>query len=317
METEKSEITNLPEGMSSEELDKLTTGEEVEDDTLAQEALDATASDEESTPAEESVTEDETKTEEESSEEQEKKKPDESEVDPKDAVIGDFRRKNRDLELEKAKLEGELEARKSIATTTKDPEKSPLELAEEAYIKADIEAGGEGDLDGFAMSGELYRKQKAFDDKQIAEKATADNQQQVNTAAVQVESELQEGELSAEKMGQGLDLQTVAGIGTQYLTKGDRLDIADMVKTRGSKVALKAAYKVMVRRTLAAGNEDSKLLQNAINTKGKKSKTQTEPKPKGKIDIDAFTTEGDDTHTGEAETDTQNKRLTDFIFGSD
>lgn len=307
METEKTEITNLPEGMSSEELDALTTGEESEqtEDNLAQEALDATATKEESSPAEESV-EDETTEETEEEASVEKEKP---EVDPKDAVIGDFRRKLRDQELETARLEGELKARKSIQTTTEAPEKSPLEIAEAAFAEAN-----EGSLEGFAMDGELYRKQRAFDKVADAKAATAEKQSQVNTVAIQAETDLQEGDLSAEKMGQGLDLQTVEGIGNQYLTRGDRLDIVDMIKTRGSKSALKEAYKIMVRRVLAANNEDSKLLQNAIDAKGK-SKTQPKPKkPKGQTDIDALITEGEDVDTGEAETETVSKRLTDFVF---
>ena len=321
MDTEKSEITNLPEGMSSEELDNFTTGEDAEqtgDSELAQEALDATEL-EESSPAEESVeTDDETKPAEEKTSEPEEKKPD---VDPKDAVIGGMRREAREAkerahaaELKSARLEGELEARKSVQAKTETPvEKSPLEIAEAAYIEEN------GDLEGFAMNGELYRKQRAFDKTADEKVATTDKHQQVNASAIQAETDLQEGDLSTGKMGQGLDLQTVAGIGTAYLTKGDRLDIADMVQTRGSKTALKEAYRIMVRRTLAADNEDSKLLQNAINTSKKKvTKTQTKPnKEQGKPDIDALTTEGEDADTGEAETDTHSNRLTNFIFGPD
>ncbi len=304
---EKTEITNLPEGMSSEELDKLTTEDESDDTGLAEEALAAT--EDESSPAEESVETDETKkAEEETPAKEEKPEADEKpEVDPKDAVIGGMRRDNRDLRIEKARLEGELEARKSLQTTTEPPPKSPLEIAEAAYIEEN------GDLDGFAMSGKLYREQKAFDDKQAVDRATTDGQQQVNNTAIQAENELQEGDLSAEQMGQGLDLQTVAGIGTQYLTAGDKLDIANLVKTHGGKAALKTAYKVMVRRTLAASNEDSKLLQNAINIKAGKKSQPKPKKPKGKPDIDALTTEGEDEVKGEAETETRSKRLLDFL----
>jgi len=303
VDTDKTEIT---EGMSSEELDALTTGEDAEDvkdNKLAQEALDAT--EEGPSPAEESVdSEGETKPKEAGEESAEKEKPD---VDPKDAVIGDFRRKLREQELETARLQGEIEARKSIhtTTTTEEPQKSPLEIAEAAYIEEN------GDLEGFAMTGELYRKQRAFDEKQLASKAAAEKQQQVNVALNQAAESLQEGDLSSGKMGKGLDLQSVANIGDKYLTKGDKIDLMDIQASRGMTAALKEAYKMMIHRTLNAGGEDAKLLQGAINAK---SKSQTKPKKQGPTDIDTLTTEGDDIHMGEAETETHSKRLTDFIF---
>lgn len=308
-ETGKSEIAKLPEGMSSEEIDKLTTEEETPDDTeLAQEA----AAEAEPSPAEESV-EDETPAEEAEEEKPKEKPKEEPKPDPKDAVIGDFRRKYRDEQIKAARLEGELQARKEMTTKAESPEKSPLEIAEAAYI-------AENDtLDGFAMDGALYREQKAFDDKQTAKKTATDRQTQTDGVALQAEAELQQGELSTAKMGDGLDLKTVAALGTQYLTKGDRLDIADMIQTRGSKAALTEAYNIMKRRILASGTEDAKLLQNAIDLKGK-SKSQTKPKKtKEKLDIDKLTTEGEEDveEKGEAETETQSKRLTDFVFSEE
>ncbi len=317
---DKTEITELPEGMSSEELDRFTTGEEIEqtDETLAQEALDATATDTETessdTPAEESAA-DKTAAEDDKSEQEKTTESELSETDQqlraKDSKIASMKHENRDLAIEKARLEGQLEARESIATKAEAPEKSPLEIAEAAYIEE------KGDLEGFAMNGDLYRQQRAFDKAADEKTATTDSQQQGSNTAIQAENELQEGDLSSEKMGQGLDLKTVEGIGNQYLTRGDRLDVLDMVKTHGSKPALKEAYKIMIRRTLAAGNEDSKLLQNAINIKGKiKSKSQPKPK-KEPINIDALTTEGEDGITGEAEAETHSSRLANFIVGSD
>jgi hypothetical protein len=316
---EKSEITKMPEGMSSEELDELTTDETVADDAvvssseakpdeakLAQEALDATGA--ESPPAGESVEDDTTTTE--RAEEETPKGEEKPEADPKDAVIGDFRRKLRDQELETARLQGELQARKDLQTKAEEPPpKSPLELAEAAYIEEN------GDLDGFAMTGSLYRQQKAFDDEQAAKKAATKEQTQTSNAGVQAENELQQGDLSVEKMGEGLDLQSVAKVGQKYLTRGDTVDIADMVQTRGYAAALKETYKRMRARTLEAGGEDAKILQNAIKN-AKKGKSQTKPKKQGNTDIDALTTEGEDEVKGEAETtETHSQRLANFITG--
>lgn len=284
---DKEEITNLPEGMTSEELDALTTGEEtpekVEQD-LAQEALDATDS-----PADETVSETEEK--------EEDLSEDQQQLRAKDSKIASQKHEYKELALEHAKLQGQLEARKELAVP-QAPVKSPLEIAEAAYLEE------HDDIEGFAMTGKLYREQKAFEDKQTESKAAASEQSRGNNAAIQAEDELLMGELSEEKRGKGLDLKTVTGIGRQYLTRGDILDITDIVKSRGDRAGLTAAYDKMVQRTLAAGNEDSRLLKSAI------SKSQTKPK-KEKTDIDALTTAGEE--TGEAGEDTHSSRLANFV----
>lgn len=308
--SDKSEIKKMPEGMSSEELDQLTTGEEpekVEDEDLTQEALDATG-DDNSSSAEETGQAESAETEESTESEKSDEKSDDD-VDPKDAVIGDFRRKFRDQEIENAKLQARLEERTAMQTqtATAEPEKSPLELAEAAYKEEN------GDLEGFAMDGELYRKQRAFDDAQAAATAATTSTTQVNNTAMQAENELQETDFSAEKMGKGLDLRTVASIGKQYLTNGDKVDLADIMNSRGEKAALREVYKMSLRRIAEAGNEDTKLITNAIKVhNGKKS--QAKPNKK-KLDIDALTTEGEDTNKGEAESKpvTHSQRLADFI----
>lgn len=300
MDTEKSEITKLPEGMSSEELDILTTGEN-EDADLAQEALDATET-ESSESADDAGDEEAVETGE--TEEKPEEKPDED-VDPKDAVIGDFRRKLRDSEIEKARLEGELEARKDLVTPKTEAPKSPLEIAEAAYLEENES------MQGFTMSGELYREQKAFEEKQAAKQAAAESQEQSSSALMNAAEELQEDELSEAKKGKGLDLQSISNLGDKHLTRGDRYDLADIKARKGSKAALREAYKIMVRRTLDAGGDDAKALKLAVSTK-KVKKSQTKPKKKP-TNIDALTTEGEDEETGEAETETLNERLTSFI----
>ena len=293
MEPEKTEITNLPEGMSSEELDALTTGEEEEKpEVLAQEALDAT--EEESPPAEEPV-KDETKAEETTVDEK-------AEVDPKDAVIGDFRRKLRDEEIRTARLEGELEARKSIQAATGEKPKSPLEIAEAAYLEEN------SSLEGFAMNGELYRQQSAFDAKQVSDKTAKTQEEQAITTMNRSVAFLQAGDLSPEKVGAGLDFKSVVALGKNYIDKADLLKIEIISHRDGIDAGVRKTYELCKAAILAANNEDSKLLQNAIN-----SKSQT--KPKKATDIDALTTGGDDAIKGEAETDTHSQRLTNFVFG--
>lgn len=288
---DKEEITNLPEGMTSEELDALTTGEDtpekVEQD-LAKEALEATDS-----PAEETVSEPEEK--------EEDLSEDQQQLRAKDSKIASQKHELKERDLENARLQGQLEARKELAAP-QAPVKSPLEIAEAAYI----EENGSLPEGGLPMTGDLYRRQEEFADKQRETKAAASEQSRGNNAALHAEDELLTGELSEEKRGKGLDLKTVTGIGKQYLTKGDRLDITDIAQSRGEKAALSAAYHIMVRRTLAAGNEDSKLLKIAI------SKSQTKPKKEETPDNDDSVV----IDKGEAEEVTHNKRLADFVCES-
>ena len=282
-----SDVRELPEGMSSEELDALTLGEDEQvEDTAA-----ATAAEEAEAEAKEALA-----------------AAEEEDVDPKDAVIGEFRRKARDLEIEKARLEGELEARKEV-TATKTEEavvKSPLELAEEAYVEEN------GDLDGFAMSGALYREQKAFDDKQAALKREAEESSQTKTTMETTAVQLQSGELSPEKAGEGLDLRSMCAMGDKYLTRGDNLDLADIQAKRGTEAALKEAYSIMKRRILSAGTGDTETLQKALDAKAK-----TQPKLKKKnteSDIDdLITDDGSDEELGSDAPLTE--RLTNFICG--
>ena len=279
---EEHEIT---EGMSSEELDALTLGEEdvskdAEAEAEAKAALEA----------------------------EEALKETEEDADPKDAVIGEFRRKARDLEIEKARLEGELEARKTLQTETQKevaPEKSPLEIAEAAYIEEN------GDLDGFAMTGGLYREQQAFDraadqkEREVAESGKVKSTMELTAA------NLQEGDLSPEKAGEGLDLKSMCSMGDKYLTRGDNLDLADIQAKRGTAVALKEAYSIMKRRILLSGTEDAAALQKAIDAK---SKTPVVKKKNKETDIDALIT-GEDGDLDEVDDDAPRvDRLTNFIF---
>jgi len=299
---DKDEITKMPQGMSSEELDALTTGEEVEEPEVKE------AAEKESSPAEESVEEKpeaEEKVEKEVEEEPELSES-EKQIVAKDAVIGDFRRKNRDLELEKARMQGELEARKELQVEKKETPKSPLELAEAAYIEET------GSLDGFAMSGALYRQQRDFDNAQTVTKTAAEKEEKSKSDMDRSVRSLQDDELSIEKMGDGLDFNSVVGLGQHYLDKADLLKIEIVSNRDGLKAAAKKAYNICKQAILDANNSDSKLLKDAIS----KSQTKPKVKPKKQTNIDALTAAGED-GTGEAETGTQteNQRLAGFVCG--
>lgn len=322
MGTEKTEIEKLPEGVNSDRLDEIMTDDTIDGGALIksgnveetndtevkdenQEATDATSSPaEKSVETEESETaEAEAETEETTTEDTKVEEEVKEEPDPKDAVIGDFRRQLRDSEIERTKLETELRVREEVRAETKTkepPPKSPLEIA--------MEAEGITDPDELQKPFSVMRAQNAWEKEQEKKGTAADKQTQVNTIAVQAEDELQVSELSVEKMGEGLDLKSIGLIGVKHLTKGDRVDIADITNTKGSKAGLREAYSRMVDRTIAAGGADAKTLQIAIDAK---SKSQTKPKKEKETP-----SVEDDTETGEVEASAEDKisdRLFNFI----
>jgi hypothetical protein len=311
----KDEIMEMPEGKTSEEIDAMMMeGEEGEEELnaeakLASDALEAT---EEDSPAEKSdkdeETEDDTtedKTEESKEKTEEADKVDD--VDPKDAVIGQFRREKRDLEIELAEARGALKERQSMPVHAKETVvvKSPLEIAEDAYIVEN------GDLEGFAMNGTLYREQRAFDDKQTAT-TTAETESKTHTTTLnQAVMDMQDTEFSAEKMGEGLDVLSMEKF-DRHLTRGDLLDIQDMAAEKGLKASLRMYYGKVKDRTLASGTDDAKILENAI--KLAKGKTTTQKKTlKTEKDVDDLTTEGDDNKTGDSEQGSISSRLKSFV----
>lgn len=304
---DKSEIQEMPEGMTSEEVDALIMGDEESDSDITPEDNEDINK---SGPAEESVAEDEESGQEEQEQESEETSGDEEKenVDPKDAVIGDFRRKNRELEIEKARLEGRLEAMAEVQGKVKEPvvEKSPLDKAKADYIEE------VGDLEGFTMSVELYEQQEAWKEEQ-AQKKTETN---TRTTMEQRANQLADTEFSAEKLGAGLDYRSVVIPGQKLLDEADLLKIKIVSKRDGVEAALRKTYDLCKDALLNSDTEDSKALKLAVKaqkaTKPKK-KTQTKQKPMTSEDIDRLTTEDDD-ETGESENVPHSQRLSNFIF---
>jgi hypothetical protein len=302
-------------GMSSEDLDKLTTGGDVVNNASkdAQAALDATAdlddsknddesSDDEnkvsidkSKPASESVVSEEGKL-----SEEEEKSAEKPKVDPKDAVIGDFRRQLRDAELKIANLEGRIQVQ-------------PVVNREERQILSPLEKAAEEqgvDVDDVEMTGKLYKEQKAFEKAQDEKAANQTFEQKIAEAERKITAEM-----SAEKMGEGLDLVTVTQMGTKYLTPGDRYDIALITHQHGPEAALKETYKRCGRAILNSGTQDSVVLQNAM--KAKQTQSPVKPKVNKQTTVQSQENSGKDTDNGDTGIGaaTPNKRLANFIAG--
>lgn len=255
---------------------------EKDDDDLAQDALDAT--EEEST---EESTEDETT--EEGTTEDEEEQTEEGKVDPKDAKIGEFRRKNRDLELDNAKLQGQLEARKELQKAeVEEVVKSPMEIAEEAYIKEYDELPAEG----IPMTTKLYNEQRKFDADQDA-KAVPAKPSGGNTQLEVAIDHFQQGEFSEEKAGKGRDFETVLNAAEPLFTNGEILDLKEYTAKNGTVAGLRKSYKVGVKKLEAAGHF------KAAKPKGPKPKAQ---KPKLNSNaVDDLMSEEDDTYSADSE----------------
>jgi len=180
------------------------------------------------------------------------------------AVVGGLRRQARAAELEAAELRGKLAARDAPVV-----EKSPLELeAEEQGVS----------VNDVVMDGALYQKQKVFEDKRTA--AAAEKTAAAKREAIGAESYRQAiVEFGAEKMGEGLDYETILSIGAKYLTSGDKLDIAQA----GGKCA-QLAYKRCRQRIAASGTADAKTVAQrfAVHKKAQAKLKEKQPgEPEG------------------------------------
>lgn len=256
------------EGMSSEEIDKLTTEEE-ETPPVEEEAPPVEEPDEKTpeTPDEEAPAEE--KPDEETPPEEPEKPEETPEVDPKDAVIGDFRRKLRTSEIETARLQGQLQAQQAGP-----PEKSPLELAAIEQEKP---------LDEVIIDGKLYKEQVAWEQKQ----ATARTQQQA-AQDYQSGSEAASLAMTDEILGEGLGVEALGKLGEHLLTDTDHREIFMAGKNCGTVL-----YKALKKRILEAGGVAAQELQKRLKptTKPKEEpKPKPKPKPKGPVPKD----EGDE-----------------------
>lgn len=297
--SDKDNVMELPEGKTSEEIDAIMMEDEeplevdeIDDPNLAEEALKATE-----TPVDKPA-DDEVSVVEKVAEEVVSSETDQQ-LRAKDAKIASMKHTNRELEIDRAKMQGRLEVMEEMGSAAKEVQKSPLEIA--------MEAEGIDDPDDLEKPYSVMVAQQKWEKEQEQISASKVKQVNDNTVSSQLQNELQDGELSEKQMGQGLDLKTVSGIGIQYLTEGDKLNIKRTVERRGNKAALMEAYTTMVQRTIAAGNEDSKLLQNAINVKGK---TVTKKTLKTETNIDDLTTEGEKSGI---EQETVSKKLEGFV----
>lgn len=218
------------------------------------------------------------------------------EADPKDAVIGEFRRDNREMRERLGKIEAEnveLKQKLESQVQPQQKEESPLEKAEKAY-KDEY-----GNLDGFNVSGDLYRQQRAWEKDQEA-KATETEQQK----KVVQQTNLDAADLNKPSMKEaGVDAETVLRFANRFLTDGDRLDI----RNAGPDM-FKKAYSTALMRLSHSDDPEAQKMMNRIKTyQSSQDKPKNEPPKKD-----------NENETGDEELDygasDQTKRLAGFIF---
>jgi len=134
----------------------------------------------------------------------------EPDIDPKDAVIGGFRRKNRDLELENARLHGQLESRQKPA------ESSPLEIAQQRAKEEGLTV---------EFTPELYQAQRQWEQKQSQAKS---------------DEEIYARQQSDYDAGLGkipvAEREELIARGGHLLTEGDKRNIWDAGKNSGREL---------------------------------------------------------------------------------
>lgn len=268
-------------GMSSEEIDNYTNEEEQQDETQTKETQDETTEEttetdetKETTKADEETTEKDetTETTEETDEETTK-----TEADPKDAVIGDYRRRARESDRRNAELEELLviERAKAKTETSETEEKSPIDKY--------IEENG----DDVPLDGKTVREQAVFDARRT-EKATNKAAADESIATKRASFTYARANLSEAKVGKGLDFETIISEFGHHLDEGDRM----MIEQAGAKALVEARNRI-ITNVLNSGGEDATILKARIkahNSEAKpKKKVTTKPKtPTGEPEEETY-----------------------------
>lgn len=237
--------------------------------------------------SEEEVTKDEKAIEQEQKPDVEAKEtPQVPEADPKDAVIGDFRRNLRDSRADNDALRAQVADQGRAIEELRKPQevvpKSPIEVlaAEDPQATPDAETFHRQSVwEANQRAGEVKRTTEVTEqqDQQRADKdrTTAINEAQVKAA----------DEFSTEKVGQGLEFETIITMGEKFLTPGEKDDIR---RTDPDKL-WQLAYKLCKRAIAESGSAEAKLLsqREAVHKKGgkkedKEDKEEEVPETTGK-----------------------------------
>lgn len=222
------------------------------------------------------------------------------EVDPKDAVIGGFRRDLRDQRADNQSLRQRLDDQDQVIADlkqTKEPvEKSPIDklAAEDPLATPDV-----GTL---AAQSQWEARQRATERKtadEAATKETTARTQQERNKAIAAGQLVTAETFSVEKVGQGVDFESVVTAGEKYLTEHEK----KFIRTAPADEVWDLAYQMCRQKLL--NSPEGKLLQQREAAHTKKgdekddNKEDTEhkeevPKSEGEFaNISSFLFDGD------------------------
>ena len=201
--------------------------------------------------------------------------------DPKDAVIGGFRKELRESQKMIADLNSQVEA---LKPKEKEPEpvKSPYELAAEKAAEEQEVSVDEAEV---TVTGKLLKEQQAFERKQQESQTTVITQKQAEQT---LHNEfVKAGEvMDVKAMGEGLDFKSVMEMSEGLITQEEMAGIiAKVKKTAKTPEGIypefyKRLYGYAVKEIVEAGGENAKNLRAAIkNHSQAKTKLKTPEKP--------------------------------------
>ena len=184
--------------------------------------------------------------------------PEVPDIDPKDAVIGGFRRDLRDQRADNESLRQRLDDQDKVIAdlrqTAEPVEKSPIDKLAADDPLATPDAGTLAAQSRWE-AGQRASERKSTDE--AATKATTAKSQQDRNQAIN-EGQLATAEtFSVEKVGQGVDFESVISGGEKFLTEGQKLDIRNAAPDK----VWELAYQTCKRAILSSGGPEAKVLQ--------------------------------------------------------
>ena len=204
---------------------------------------------------------------------------DEVEDDPKDAVIGGFRKQLRESEIQVAELRGRIEELKP-----KEPEpkkevvKSPMDLALE---KAAEEQGVDVDEAELVVTGKLHREQQDFDRNQRQQQQETTTKEQSDDLASKafVKAGIT---MNVEAMGKGLGFKDIMSQieGKGLVTAADMTWLAS--KSDGMDGFYEKLYDFSKKAILSAGGEAAEILQANITAHSQDNEKKLKKLPEKK-----------------------------------
>ena len=202
----------------------------------------------------------------------------------------ELREQLRQAELKAARLEGMQAAQTPGQPEPEEEEKGPIEQALDEDPNTLIDA-------------DMYAKQRAWELQQSKRQQEAEQSTSKAKAATQAQVL---AKYTDAVLGEGLGIETLAGMGRMLLTSGD---LAGIAAAGDEDAQMQQLHDMLILRIQRAGGDNAKAVRAAIKAKNT-TRPELKPKPKGRP-------QADPEDSGEADYDKQSDvdMLTTFMFG--